>query len=236
MLKRERKSSTPSSKKIKHVLFFLLFHLSLFSELICLPDEFFVVERFLSFASSFDVLTNLEPIASAEKEWLGHTSCFEIKTDSGELIATTKEHFFSLATVAEVYDSKGNKIGKIHEEIFRIFPWCQYRVYNQEGKISALAKMNFLGTKFYLTHPEDESILYAIISRSLIKFIRDCWTVQICNREIFEREIVDSRILIALAIYQTDKDNRDYYRNLFFSQLRGELELFEGNRLDSFSN
>lgn len=217
---------------MKCFYFLLLIHLNIFAEITRLPDEFFIVERFLSFASTFDVSTDLEPLATAKKQMFRASSCFEITKENGDLLATTKAHFLTLGTIAEVYDPKGNEIGRIHEEIFRILPWCEYKVYNHEGRIKAIAKMNFLGTDFYLTHPDDESILYATISRPLIKIIRDYWTVQIHDAQIFESGIIDPRLLITLAIYQTDKDNRDHYRKMFFDELRKEFEYFDEHRLE----
>lgn len=216
---------------MKRLFFLLFFQLSLFSDITRLPYEFFIDERFLSLASSFDVFTDLQPIATAQKQLFRESTCFDIKTDKDELLATTRAHFFSWGMIAEVYNSHGNEIGRIHEEVFRILPWCEYKVYNHEGRIKAIAKMNFLGTILYLTHPEDESILYATISRPLIKIIRDYWTVQIHDPQIFESGVIDPRLLITLAIYQTDKDNRDHYRNIFLGEIRKELELFDTQRL-----
>jgi len=219
---------------LKTFILLLFAYISAFSDLTRLPSEFYVVERFLSFSSSFDVSTDLEPFASARKQCFSLTSSFDLVDMHERPLASASAHFIALGTVVDIFDPEGEKIGWIEEEIFRIFPWAEYRVFNNENQIVAIAKMNFWGTEFELYHPDDETEIYATISRPFIKFIRDYWTVQINNMEIFEDGTIDPRLLVILAIYQTDKDNRDYYRKLFLNEVQNELDYYDEYRIDNF--
>jgi hypothetical protein len=92
--------------------------------------------------------------------------------------------------------------------------------------------MNFLGTHFELTHPDNFSEIYATISRPFLRLCRDEWTVQIHNLRVFEEGIIDPRLLVLLSIYQTDKDNRDRLRNQLLDQLAIEQTFQDGRRTE----
>ena len=189
-----------------------------------LPDEFQVVERVFSLTTTFDIGINKKPIAIARKRLLALTAVFDLEDADRNLLATATSRFFAWGTVADVVDAAGCKIGWIEEELFRILPWGEYRVFNSSGQMVAVAKMNFLGTYFELTPPDNGAAVYATISRPLLRFFRDYWTVEIKNRAIFEEGVIDERLLIILAIYQTDKDNRDRLRNEIFNRLQQDLD------------
>lgn len=202
------------------------------AELTRLPSEFQVVERFLSLTSTFDVSTEVEQFAVARKRFFSLTTCFDLEDMNQLPLATANSRFFAWGTVADVTDPQGKKIGWIEEEIFKIIPWSEYKVFDSSNRIVAMARMNFWGTQFELYHPDNATDVYATISRPFFQCFRDYWTVQIKNYEIFEQGIIDPRLLVVLAIYQTDKDNRDRLRSQILYQLNQEQYYYDGLRID----
>ncbi len=217
---------------MKKIIVFLFLISALSAELTRLPSEFHVVERFFSLTATFDISTDVLPFAVARKRLLSFTNCFDLEDLNQLPLATADSHFFSWGTVADVTDPLGNKIGWIEEEIFRIIPWAEYRVFNRFNQLVAIARMNFWGTDFELFHPDFPTEIYATISRPFFRFLRDYWTVQIKNFQIFEQGIIDPRLLVILAIFQTDKENRDRTRKEIIDQLRQEQDYQETHRLE----
>ncbi len=206
------------------------FSASLSAENIRLPEEFTIVERFFTLFSTFDVSTDLDTFAVARKRLLSLTTSFDLEDARQQPIATASARFFAWGTVADVTDPNGEKIGWIEEDVLRIIPWAEYRIFNRENQLAAIARMNFWGTCFELYPPDHPEEVYATISRPLIRILRDYWTVQIHNLPIFEENIIDPRLLIILAVFQTDKDARDRTRADIQDALRRELDDFEGSR------
>lgn len=217
---------------MKKFLIFLVAITALSADLTRLPDEFQVVERFLSLTSTFDVSTEVESFALARKRFFSLTTCFDLEDKNQLPLATSTSRFFAWGTVADVVDPAGNKIGWIEEEIFRILPWSEYRVFNKNNQLVAIARMNFWGTEFELYHPDNAMDIYAVISRPFFRCFRDYWTVQIKNYQIFEQGIIDPRLLVILAIYQTDTDNRNRLRNQIIDQLYLDQNYYDGYRFE----
>ena len=202
------------------------------ADLARLPEEFTVVERLLSLTTTFDVETEVEPFALARKRFFSFTTTFDLEDSRERPIATASSRFFAWGTVADVVDPDGHPIGWIEEELFRILPWAEYRVFNAYNQIIAVAKMNFWGTYFELTPPNDPTKVYATISRPFFRFFRDTWTVQINDYPVFEEGRIDPRLLVILAIYQTDKDNRDRFYAEWLEQLGQDRDYYSGRRFD----
>ncbi len=201
------------------------------AEEIRIPEEFTITERLFSPISTFDVRTDLAPVAVVRKRILSLTSTFDLEDPFERPIATAQSRFFAWGTVADVAEPNGEKIGWIEEDVLRIIPWAEYRVFNKDNQLAAIARMNFWGTSFELYHPDRPEEIYASISRPFIRIFRDDWTVQIRNLSVFEQNIIDPRLLILLAVFQTDKDARDRLRSDIQEALRLELSDFDASRL-----
>jgi uncharacterized protein YxjI len=217
---------------MKKFMIFLFALNAVSAELTRLPSEFQVVEQFFSLTSTFDISTEVEQFAIARKRFFSLTTCFDLEDMNQLPLATANSRFFAWGTVADVTDPQGTKIGWIEEEIFKIVPWSEYKVFNSTNQLVAIAKMNFWGTQFELYHPDHPTDIYATINRPFFQFFRDYWTVQIKNYEIFEQGYIDPRLLIILAIYQTDKDKRDQFRSQFYFELNREQYYYDGLRID----
>ncbi len=217
----------------KPLFLFLTLWLSASATMSRLPGQFQVRERFLSLTSTFDVNTEQgEPFITARKRFFSLTSTFDLEDRFQTPLATASSRFFVWGTVADVVDPSGRKIGWIEEELFRILPWAEYRVFNHQNQLVAIAKMNFWGTEFEIYHPDDERFVFATIGRSFFRCFRDDWTVQINNFEVFEEGIIDPRLLVILAIYQTDKDNRDRMRREVLDQLTQDQDYYDNRRFE----
>lgn len=213
--------------------FFILlaFCVTASAEVSRLPEEFYVTERYLSLASTFDVASDVEWMGAASKRIVAWTPTFDLANQRKEPLATATARFFVWGTVADIVDPEGKEIGCIEEELWRILPWAEYRVFDATKRIIAIAKMDFWGTEFDLHDPLDSSRIFAKISRPWVHLFRDSWSVKILDRSVFDSMQFDPRLLVFLAILQTDKDNRDRFRREIENQLRFEFEQFEGTSL-----
>lgn len=214
---------------MKKLIAFLFFFGACSAEL---PNQFCVVERVLSLTSTFDICSDEKIFAIAHKRFLATTTTFDLEDGEGQSIATATARYFAWGTAADLVDSNGELIGSIEEEVVRILPWAEYRVFNRQNQIVAIAKMNFWGTCFELTAPNNLEDVYATIHRPFFQIFRDHWTVEILKREIFDEGQIDPRLLLTLAIYQTDKDHRDRFRHEITNLLTHELEYYKGRRID----
>jgi len=218
---------------VNKIIFLFLSAFTLASaEVTRLPEEFTIAERFLSFASTFDINTALEPLAVARKRFLTLTTTFDLEDPNGLPLASAEARFFSWGTTVDVTDPTDQKIGWIEEEVFKIIPWAEYRVFNFEDRLVAMARMNFWGTQFDIYHPDHPEEIYATLNRPFFRCFYDHWTVQIKQTQIFEEKIIDPRLLIILAIYQTDGDNRRRIRAVIEQQLRNDQEYYDNRRYE----
>lgn len=193
--------------------------ISLLASLCCfLPSNFQVTERYLALTPTFDVYTPEQHLATARKNILSLSTHFEIEDAENKPLATAQARLFAWGTVVDVYDPEGKKIGWIEEELFRILPWAEYRLFSEESELLAIARMNFFGTCFELCPPDNLTKVYATIQRPFFRFLCDYWTVEMKDHPI------DSRLLVVLAICQSDKDSRDRLRSEVIGQISQNIE------------
>jgi uncharacterized protein YxjI len=207
-------------------LLFLLLPLSCFA-INYLPEEFTITERFFSLASSFDIACEEQQIATATKRLFALTPVYDLEDSECQPLATARARFFSWGSVADIEDPEGENLGRIEENSWRILPWGEYKVFDAENKEILRATMDFWGTEFTVMNPAAPDHLIATIRRPFIRLFRDHWTVHIYDHPLFEREALDPRILILLAVYQTDKDNRARFFQEYKTQLLKEFEKLE---------
>lgn len=189
-----------------------------------IPDEFRIVERFLSLAPTFDVESDIGRVAVVKKRLFSITPIYDLEDREGLRLGTAKVRLFAWGTVVDVTDAEGEAMGTIEEVIYRVIPWAQYKIFDKEDRLTASAKMDHWGTQFDLFSPENENQIFAIIERPHIRFFRDHWTVKIQENLIFDKGIIDPRLLIFLAALQTDKDSRYRKRTEISSGIEREWE------------
>ena len=200
-------------------LFCCLWLLALF------PSKLIVCERLFSLTSLFDVYSETELLATARRDFFSLGATYQLSSD-GEELGSAKTRLFSWGSCADIQDEQGLPLASVEEQIFRILPWAEYQIFDETHSPIAHAKMDWLGTCFEIRSASAPERICAILSRPLLRFFRDAWTI-----EIFDEELLDPRISIFLAVLQTDKDNRDRYRKEIWNQLEKETEQFDGRRL-----
>lgn len=215
------------AKKLSITAFFCFFLSLAVDAKARLPEEFYITERFFSLFSTFDLETDQKTFAFAKMTPFSFHVAYDIFDLDEKIIASSKTRLFSYKTITDVFDETKNQIGTIEEEIFKIFPWSLYRIFDKEDKLIAIAEMNCIGTKFQIYDPKDTSHLFAEISRPLIPLFSEKWTVKLLDYSTFEQNLFDLRLLSLLAIHQTDRDRRNALYAEFFENLRSHQENFE---------
>lgn len=189
-----------------------------------LPEEFTITERFIAFTPTFDIAVSGNTIATARKRIFSWTTTFDLEDSDKMPLAYAKAKFLAWGTMADVFDPLDRKIGWIEEVTWKIISWPEFRIFNEESRLAAIAKMNFWGTRFDLFEPDNSDHVFASVSRPFFRCFRDKWTVQILDPRYFGIGCIDPRLLIMIAVYQTDRDNRERLRAEIENQLRMEFE------------
>ncbi len=166
------------------------------------PNSFFITERVMALVTTFDIESETKKFGSITKRFFSLTNDFDYQGPKGESIAKATEEFFSFGTVAHVFDPQGRKMGWIEEVLFTWLSPAKYRIFDQTNRLVAIARMNFWGTKFEVTDPSSQKQI-AVIHRPWLRFFRDSWTV-----EVLDPKAMDPRLMIFVATYQTDAENR----------------------------
>jgi len=183
------------------LLFCLAFQALVFSEnRISFPDEYTLTRRILSWTTVFDFESAEGSFATATERLLSLTTTIDFEDAKGTSLATAQNVFFSWGSYLSIVDGAGRDLGFIEEQIWNLLP--TYRIYNAAKQMIAVASLNFWGTYFYVTDPANPEKVYATISRPWIYLLREYWTINILDREAFEKKI-DHRLLGILAVYQS---------------------------------
>jgi hypothetical protein len=151
---------------------------------------------------SFKIEKEGEPFAFAEGNYFSLAPTYTLYDTESRPIAKLEGRFFAWGTAGDLFDEKGELIGRFEENIFRILPWAEYRLFSKEGPLLATAQMNLFGTEFEVFTPS--GLLLASLSRPFCRFYRDVWSLT-------AHVPLDPRLLILLAVLQTDVDNRNRF-------------------------
>ncbi len=191
------------------------------------PAKFHIMQRIFSWTTTFDIASDEEYLATAMSQFFNVSATYHLTTfEDQSPLAHAKARFLCWGTIIDLYDETG-PIATMEEELFRILPWGEYKIFDTEHNLIAHAKMYILGTRFEIRLPDAPEEIYAILARPLLRLFRDAWTCEVLS----DTEKIDPKLLIFLAVFQTDKDNRDRYRAQINSELRKEVEDFNGQRL-----
>ncbi len=217
-----------ASNKLILLGFCLLFRTSalLCAQTDLLPRQFTVQERFFALTPTFDVESKDLFIASAKRRFFHYRTVYELTDQNGDVLAVAEGRLFSWGAAFDIYDNEHRLLGSFQEEIFRILPWAEYFLFDAAGDLAGTARMNLFGTSFDLFSSGDPTQIHATLWRPFIRIFRDFWTVS-----IQESSSIDPRLVICLSVIQTDKDNRDRFRNEIRDFLIREKNDFDGRRL-----
>jgi hypothetical protein len=190
-----------------------------------LPSNFYITERALSLVETFDLESDSKKIGSIAKRIFSLTTTFDFLGPASEKIARASAEFFSLGTIAHVYDASDREIGWIEESLFTWVSPAKYRIFDHTNRLVAIARMNFWGNKFVVCDPTSQKEI-AIIHRPWLRFFRDAWTV-----ELLDPKAMDPRLMVFVATYQTDAEARARERK---AARKKEWELESRNGISSF--
>lgn len=178
-----------------------------------LKQEFQVNERFFALTSTFDLQSQTQIFGTISKKFFSLNTVYDFEDPMGQLIAKAESQFFTWGTTVDIHAGSGEKIGWIEEQLFTWFSPSKYRVYDGSNRMVAVARMNFWGTTFTVTDPNDNDKEIALIYRPWFQFFKNSWTVQILDPLKIAVTGVDPRLLVMVAVYRTDSENRAaFYR------------------------
>jgi uncharacterized protein YxjI len=180
-------------------------------EVIEVPSEFYVNERWLSWTTKFDIETETSKLGTVHRKFQSASTEYALYDPNERMLAKAKMRFFSFGAIFDISDASGNFMGKVEEKIFRFFP--TFELYNSTNEVLAYAKMNFWGTKYILTDPVSNEEIGAIY-RSSSELNNNNWTVKIRDNTLFKEKKIDPRFFITVMAFQTDLD---YWRSLQMS-------------------
>ncbi|HSW86997.1 MAG TPA: hypothetical protein VLG49_05820 [Rhabdochlamydiaceae bacterium] len=186
---------------------FILFSISGFSNVLHFPQTFTVKEKGFSWNPRFEIEAESEKIGCVQKKLISLGSNFKFSSADGELLATTKAHYYSWGITADVYDGLNHSIGWIEEKIPTWFSPGRFHIFNTDLSLVAVARMNFWGTKFMIQDPHAQFRTVAVISRPWLRCFKNKWTIRILDPESISPDRIDPRMLILTVVYQSDGEN-----------------------------
>lgn len=183
-----------------------------------LPEQFYVRQRWYSWANVFDIETDTLKIGTVTRKLFSWTARYTFNNTQGEIEAEAHRQFFSWGAVFDVIDRQEKRLGKIVEKPYSFFP--TFEIISPSGEKLAEARMNFWGTKYVLLAASDHQRI-ASLSRPF--FRRDEWTIQIDDVSVIGDEKIDPRLFVTLMALQTDMELwSDYERSTSTEQLSPE--------------
>lgn len=169
---------------------------------LCIPDHFFVKQRWLSWTSSFDIESESCKLGTVHRHFLSSTLHYDFYDKNERLQSNARMRFFSFGAIFDIHDAMQNEIGHVREKIFTFFP--VFEIFSAKNDLIILAKMNFWGTRYTLIDPSSKE-KFATLSRPLFR-LKDDWKVTITNQEIVKKKKIDPALLIIVMTFQTDLD------------------------------
>ncbi len=181
---------------------------SLVAETVQLDNEFQINERSFALTSMFDLQSNAEIFGKVSKKFFSLNTAYTFEDPFGEPIAKGESQFFTWGTTVNIHAANGDKLGWIEEQMSTWFFPSKYRIYDGANRLVANARMNFWGTAFTMTDPNNNDKEIALMWRPWFQFFKNSWTVQILDPERISASQIDPRLLVMAAIYRTDSENR----------------------------
>lgn len=163
------------------------------------PDNFSVIERWISATSTFDLVANKITLGSLYRELLTYNYSFYNANHEKTAIADYK--FFSLLVHFDIYDREKHLLGVAEEKVFSFFP--SFKIYANDGKTAlATASMDGWGTTFTIYDPVTNQIM-GYMQRPYFR-VKNDWQVKITNRALLESKQIDFRVLMTVIAFQGD--------------------------------
>ncbi len=169
-----------------------------------LPKEFFVKYNALQSPSVFflDSLQEL-PFAKVLKEEGPLFLSLSFRDLSEKVLATAQGACEKAETKLTVFDPNETKLGTILRKKTQIAP-ATYQVLGMGDRVIAEGQMNWLGTRFILSDPNNTHLAFATFYRPYFNMWGDYWYVQ-----IHRQDSLDPRLIVMIATLQTYIDRKN---------------------------
>lgn len=167
-----------------------------------LPDQFKVTQRWLSWASDFDIETDEYKLGYVHRKLFSWTMQYDFYDIYDQPEASAKARWFSWGATFDVVDNCEASLGTIEEKIFTFFP--TFEIFSPVGRKLAVAKLNFWGTRYLLKDAATDQVL-ATLSRPFFRW-KDDWVVTIQDQAVFRHKQIDPRLFILVAAFQSDRE------------------------------
>lgn len=166
-----------------------------------LPKEFNVTQHWVSLTVSFDIETVAQKMGCVHRRLLSLRPQYDFYDHQGNLKAIARMRWFSFGPVFDVVNDKEESLGRVEERIFTFFP--TFDIIANDGRILAVATLNFWGTTYTLVEPQS-GVEMATLHRSFFR-LRDNWTVTILKPELVDK--INPELFITVMAFQTDLDS-----------------------------
>ncbi len=169
-----------------------------------IPNRFSILETPVVLPTSFEIVEPTGSLGHGVKRILAITPTFDLYDSAEKLVAVARARLLCWGIIADVVDVEGKSVGCIEEDVWRTYPWPEYKIFDANKRLIALACMDPLEVELTLFDPDDRDHVFAKLERPPVSVIGDHWTVEVLEPKI------DPRLLIFLALYQTNRDLRYY--------------------------
>jgi len=179
------------------LLFLLLTPFSLPATDVSYPKNFYIQYQTLSYGTLFHVMQdNGTPFGKVVRK-LGPKEQLLFYTLDDQLIVQAELEKNGSDTTAKVKWPNGEELGRFTATIYTIYP-ADFKLYINKNQLIAKGSMNWVGTRFTLTDPNNAHREFVIYSRSRSNFHADRWHIEI-NRQ----GEIDPALLVIIGSYQT---------------------------------
>ncbi|MCY4643027.1 MAG: hypothetical protein OXB88_00250 [Bacteriovoracales bacterium] len=168
-----------------------------------LPNSFSVKQNLISLPRTFSVGSEWRDFGQVRKKKLISflTPEYTWLDFNGNKLARAKKSILSWGAKIDVFDCEDQKIGtikvKVLKSLFRVRTVAS--ILDAEGEeIASSTKFELFTTSIAVN--DNDKDLVATLNRPLLR-ISDRWDMEIANHDA-----VDSRVLVMLGVFQTDRD------------------------------
>lgn len=168
------------------------------------PSRFRAQEQLITIGTDMNLTDGNGRIGEIEERTIRLTPTFDLYNVDGKKVATAYKKLFRWGNTIEVRDCENKIIGTVRENIISslLGYFTSYDVLDAGGNIiGGTEKSEFFATNFTVSANNREKLM--TMRRPAITLGIDVWSI-----EIFNRNIVDPRIITMIPAFKTSADNK----------------------------